>query len=209
MKYVEIDGHKFCRDEKTGYYLSSKNLGGKRKRLHIYVWEKHNGEIPKGFHVHHLDKDKSNNNIDNLTILSGSKHSSLHGIENSEIHRENFIKHAHPAAKVWHSSPDGLEWHKQHGIEVAKATFTEKTGSAICLNCGDVFHCYEAIESRSHFCTNACKSAWRRKEGLDNEKRICRYCGNEFETNKYSDVGCCSKSCGIKQSYVDKNKKDM
>ena len=41
---AEIDGISFRKDKKSGYYLSSKAIQGKRKRLHIYIWEKYNEE---------------------------------------------------------------------------------------------------------------------------------------------------------------------
>ena len=57
MKYQEFDGVRYCRDERTGYYLSSTH----RKRMHVAVWEAHNGPIPEGYDVHHENLDKSDN----------------------------------------------------------------------------------------------------------------------------------------------------
>lgn len=45
------------------------------------------------------------------------------------------------------------------------------------------------------FCSNNCKSAYRRKSGVDNEERICKICGEIFITNKYSKAKVCSKKC--------------
>ena len=56
MKEIWFNGIKFTKDDKTGYYLNSSI----RKRLHRYVWELHYGEIPEGYHIHHIDFDKSN-----------------------------------------------------------------------------------------------------------------------------------------------------
>ena len=53
-------------------------------RNHKYyrrVWEKLNGkEIPLGFHIHHLDNDKTNNAIDNLICISPKEHFDIHRI---------------------------------------------------------------------------------------------------------------------------------
>ena len=38
-------------------------------------------EVPKGWHVHHIDGDKENNNINNLALLTSGAHTRLHGIE--------------------------------------------------------------------------------------------------------------------------------
>ena len=55
---------------KCGEYYQRKGI-----RLHREVWKYHNGEIPKGYHVHHIDSNKNNNSIDNLelSILKSSK----------------------------------------------------------------------------------------------------------------------------------------
>ena len=70
-----FDGLSFRRDKRTGYFLNSTT----HKRLHVYVWEHYNGEVPKGYHIHHKDHDKNNNEIENLVLLSASEHASLHG----------------------------------------------------------------------------------------------------------------------------------
>lgn len=46
--------------------------------LHRKVWECYNGPIPEGYDIHHKDGDKSNNNIDNLELLSHSEHAKHH-----------------------------------------------------------------------------------------------------------------------------------
>ena len=205
-KHVSIDGYKFCKDEKTGYYLSSKLINGSRKRLHIYMWEKYNGPVPKGFHIHHINKNKSDNSIENLTILNVSEHLSLHSNENIEAIREKFIHNAHPVAKLWHASEEGKAWHREHAKVVAEKVYADKDITLICKNCFEEYPAYEAVKTRSDFCSNACKSAWRRKSGVDNEQRICEYCGNEFTTNKYTCSSCCTKSCAAKLRWIKRSK---
>lgn len=51
--------------------------------LHRLIWEKHYGEIPKGYHIHHRDLNKLNNNIENLELISSSQHSTLHHKKNN------------------------------------------------------------------------------------------------------------------------------
>jgi len=43
---------------------------GKLQYIHRLVWEAFVGEIPKGMTVDHIDNNKSNNNINNLQLLS-------------------------------------------------------------------------------------------------------------------------------------------
>ena len=41
---------------------------------HVLVWEQHNGPIPEGYQIHHIDGDKSNNSIENLQLVSALDH---------------------------------------------------------------------------------------------------------------------------------------
>ena len=45
---------------------------------HHVIWEAANGPIPKGYEIHHIDHDKSNNDLDNLLCLSKSDHQKTH-----------------------------------------------------------------------------------------------------------------------------------
>ena len=124
-KYQFFDGRKFTRDETTGYYLcSSRSANGVRKRMHVYVWEYYNGLVPKGFQVHHIDEDKSNNDISNLELLSITEHLSFHGKEryekNSEMMLNNLRQNAIPKAAEWHKSKDGIFYFKKYIKNIMK-----------------------------------------------------------------------------------------
>jgi hypothetical protein len=43
-----------------------------------YIWIKNNGEIPKGFLIHHIDEDCLNDNKNNLALVTRSAHMNLH-----------------------------------------------------------------------------------------------------------------------------------
>jgi len=66
----------------TGDFLFgiNKNDTPKRGKEHILIWRKANGciPIPKGYAIHHIDLNKTNNNIHNLKLLSISEHRKLH-----------------------------------------------------------------------------------------------------------------------------------
>lgn len=76
MEHIIIDNIKFYYDKRNGYYFNFNR--NKKIYLHRYIWEKHNGEIPKGFIIHHKDNDRTNNNIENLECISRSDHSKGH-----------------------------------------------------------------------------------------------------------------------------------
>ena len=190
-KYQFFDGRKFTRDETTGYYLcSSRSANGVRKRMHVYVWEYYNGLVPKGFQVHHIDENKSNNDISNLELLSITEHLSFHGKEryekNSEMMLNNLRQNAIPKASEWHKSKDGHEWHKEHYEEFKHLLHVEREFK--CQFCGKDF---KSTQSQSKFCSNKCKSAARRASGIDNISKICADCGGEYISNKYSKTKFC------------------
>lgn len=183
-KYITYNGLRFCRDEKTGYYLNSTI----RKRLHRYVWEHEVGTIPKGCHIHHLNGDKSDNRIENLAILTASGHQRLHGqeIERKERARKNFEKNARPAAVAWHKSEAGREWHSEShkGMKMPR---TEKE----CAVCGKSF----LGTKLQRFCSNACKAKNRRDIGADNVPMVCEVCGKTFMGSRFKTQKTCSVEC--------------
>lgn len=190
-----IDGHKFIKDRKTGYYLSNHRIGEKRTRLHVYVWEKYNGKTPEGYHIHHKDHNKDNNEMENLELMTQAEHLRLHVMERTEEQkekmRENLINKAIPASKEWHRSEEGRAWHVEHGKECWKDRQPRKY---ICSNCGKEFESLNIYsETENRFCSNNCKSAYRRKSGVDDVIRKCEYCGKEFKVNKYAKRKYCDE----------------
>ena len=190
LKYQYFQGVKFTRDDKTGYYLNSTV----RKRMHTYVWEFYNGAIPDGFCIHHIDRNRANNDISNLELVERRAHAVYHGKllteEERQRRRENLTVTARPKAAEWHKSDAGQEWHKKHYANTSKAIFTA-VHTAVCQNCGKEYPAHH----NSKFCSNACKSNYRRKQGVDNEIRKCVICDKEFAVNKYSYAKTCSPHC--------------
>lgn len=190
-----IDGISFRRDKKTGYYLSSRKIGKRKVRLHVYVWTRSHGSVPKGYHVHHIDGDKKNNEPENLCILEGHEHISQHMAnltpERVAWAKQNLLDNAVPKAKEWHASEKGREWHRQHGVEVyAKREEREY----ICTNCGNAFKTTKYYAKGANtFCSNKCKSAYRRASGVDDVEKVCEMCGEKYIANKYTITKYCPR----------------
>ena len=57
----------------NGYHMMNwKTPDGKRRflRLHNVVWITHNGSVPKGLEIDHIDGNKSNNSVHNLRLVT-------------------------------------------------------------------------------------------------------------------------------------------
>lgn len=198
MQYQEFNGIRFYQTNENDYFRYSTN--GTTVLMHRYVWEFYNCKIPKGYHVHHIDGNKANNDISNLQLLKGTEHWALHGKllteEERAWRRQNVVINAVPKAVEWHKSSDGKEWHRQQYL-ATKDVLHERTEKT-CLHCGTLF----MGEHGAKFCSNSCKSAYRRSNGLDNVERVCTVCGKSFVVNKYRTTQCCSRSCGAKLQHM-------
>lgn len=200
-KNAFVDGIRFTRDDASGHYLSSRNTyEGHRERLHMYMWRTRNGEIPAGMQVHHVDEDKGNNEVENLALLDSVEHHRLRGEplsdEERDRRRRNLIENAIPKAAEWHRSEEGRAWHRAHGGDAWKDRVAERY---VCTMCGATFESRRRYgDNQNKFCSNRCKSAFRRMMGYDNVERTCSICGNTFTTNKYSKATRC-KDCAHKR----------
>ena len=87
------DGHKVYMNGKYPAIF----LNGKNVHVHRLEWEKHNGEIPKGYIIHHKDENKYNWSIENLEMIKRSDHviKHQHNLHNDATRRfgENARRH--------------------------------------------------------------------------------------------------------------------
>lgn len=162
--------------------------------LHREVWKYHHGPIPDGHHVHHVDENTGNNDISNLECLPGFDHLSRHA--RKEEHRArargmaNTYRHL---TKAWHASPEGIEWHRQNAI---KCGLGHEKAEKVCAYCGKVY--VGQPRANAQYCGNNCKSAARRKSGVDNIERTCPVCGAVYLTDKYRPSKSCGRACAYK-----------
>ncbi|HSV43134.1 MAG TPA: HNH endonuclease signature motif containing protein, partial [Candidatus Bathyarchaeia archaeon] len=144
--------------------------------MHRYVWAYHHGPIPDGFSIHHIDKDKSNNSIENLESKQNSEHAISHVCENHKNNPESMlrgIRAAQQEAKKWHRSNEGREWHKKHGRGTWAGRKEEKRK---CVLCGKEYLALLGTVKKG-FCSPYCQSKKRKMSGVDDEKRNCIVCG--------------------------------
>lgn len=88
---------KFFKNEKftpqiNGYYRSTIN---KRKLMHRVVWEFYKGKIPKNHDIHHINKNISDNKIENLELYTKSEHARKFNTGSNQYIKRGF-KYATP-----------------------------------------------------------------------------------------------------------------
>lgn len=84
---VMFMGKKYRQDKRTGYYICT--TGKSRKRLHVAVWTNAWGwDVPPGCVIHHLDWNKTNNNIANLFCVTVEEHEIIHNKIGGEAGKE-------------------------------------------------------------------------------------------------------------------------
>lgn len=186
VDHQEHFGRRFYKDLKTGYWIS---CDYPRIRAHRWVWINNHGNIPKGYHIHHRNENKSDNRIENLELIEKSRHYRHHYTEEKREKSRKWVDIIRPLTKEWHRSEEGRAWHKAHGI---LGWIKREPIKIICKICGK-----EAETKTYHqeFCSNKCKSKWRRDQGLDNIEKECLTCHVKFMNNKYSKQKYCTRKC--------------
>lgn len=189
MQYQFHFGKKFYLDKKTGYWISTTCP---KIRAHVWVWESCNGTIPAGYHVHHKDKNKSNNSIENLEILIPRDHVKKHLSEEKRERSRKLMEKVRHLTKEWHASAEGRRWHSEHAIKCSFGKWEKRVYE--CQVCSKNYE--TSKRSTTKFCSNACKSSYRRRSRVDEVLRKCKKCGKEFGVNKYAKQKFCGRKCG-------------
>ncbi|MBR2773930.1 MAG: HNH endonuclease [Selenomonadaceae bacterium] len=188
------------RRNKRGWYQTPNTA------LHRVVWEYHNGTIPKGYEIHHVDGDKANNQIENLQCVTRKEHRHLH----VELDRAKGLI-ASPPKKYFICQKCGKEF--SSSLDNPKLCFTcrakpkkPKPEHVIkpfrprrfrtCIVCGKVFELNVRQRHNGHkTCSPDCHEKFKHRI----VEKACPICGKSFHPH-HSWQKTCSPKCGSKLS---------
>lgn len=195
---------KFYQDKQTDYWISTTYP---KIRAHTWVWEHESGmKVPKGFHVHHKDGNKSNNSYENLVLVTPKQHAKEHWTKDRSERSRQHCNKIREKTKDWHASDQGKEWHRKHAKEFNFGNWEPLEYN--CQFCGKNFKSKLRTKEKAKFCSNNCKSSNRRKLRLDDIEKECAICKNKFYVNRYSKTITCSRSCGKIKSWQGRKLSD-
>lgn len=100
--YVSDDGHVWNKSGKEllfedirGYKRLSRHFkrGSKHIFVHRLVWETFNGPIPDGYVIDHRNRDRADNNLDNVRVVTPSENQYNRGGYYRSEFGQKFISH--------------------------------------------------------------------------------------------------------------------
>lgn len=78
LPFIMYDGIKWTIAKSHGYYRNTNRNTRGELLLHRYKYEREVGKIPNDWDVHHIDHNKTNNDIGNLKAMPKADHTKLH-----------------------------------------------------------------------------------------------------------------------------------
>lgn len=69
---IKYNGVEYAKYDGRNYYLNRRDRSA--PNLHQQIYIDNNGDIPDGYHVHHIDGNPENNAVDNLVAIPPEEH---------------------------------------------------------------------------------------------------------------------------------------
>lgn len=192
-RVVVFNGITYRKPPSYAYYYNRRP----KNSLHRAVWTHHNGTIPDGFHIHHIDEDTENNDITNLMCVSNSDHRKIHSPRESPLEKtcphcgRTFLCVPERRARA----ADGYHGKRSTfcSIKCSKQCLPER--SFVCVQCGNEFSTTGCIKV-VRFCSAACqgKHEYLHRPGYD---KVCAGCGTLFKGKHKVSKYCTSKCAAL------------
>lgn len=159
--------------------------------LHRAVWKFHNGEIPKGYDIHHVDFDKANNDISNLQMLTRKEHKQIHAARlnhefvcemcgetfSTSAVRAKYCPSCRKKSKPSKQKPKPVDEFAKRMKVAARRIQTISNRLRTCEHCGKLY----ILPSNSHrkTCSDACAKVAH--DQRCSRSKICEVCGKPFQ----------------------------
>lgn len=158
--------------------------------LHRRIYEDNHGPIPDGWHVHHADENPFNNDPANLVALPPDEHSHVHpgDVDRTSPEWLEHLASIRLLAAEWHSSPEGIEWHREHGKQTWEGRERQPVGN--CAMCGEPVTSYFVSRGELRFCSRKCIGKYNETTLRYHTMVPCPICGTEFPQRRRRPKTC-------------------
>ena len=130
------------------------------KYLHRAVWEYHHGQIPNGLMIDHINRDKADNRIENLRLVTAKENRMNVDPEVNQKARERMIAYnSQDYGKWWQDEEKKKKRAERLSLSWKKREAFEKK----CLYCGKVF---TARHKSASYCSKECRCINYFKNGV-------------------------------------------
>ena len=154
----------FSKNYKHGYWVNNTyNLRLHREKLRLHLGL--TIEQMKDLDVHHIDRNKDNNDISNLQLLTKAEHTKLHALEDGKELFENKIPKPKYIVKICeqcgeeYKSSINIAHRQRFCSQKCQMRYRRANGlnntEGICLNCGKKF-IYDKSNPKTKFCSRSC-----------------------------------------------------
>ena len=172
---------------KAGYYRCT----ALNTLLHDEIYRVHVGTIPRGHIVHHIDEDRSNNDLDNLELLTRSEHMVIHmvgGRAGFNIHPFKRVVCANCGVE-YDGRTNKAKFCSEQCMYVAnrraKGLLLFAEGyDATCITCGNRFHAPVASKRRK-YCSEKCAWTMYNRRGRSKERETREAAGLQFVRRRW------------------------
>lgn len=194
---------------RVGYVLTSKPYKKISIRGHRLVWIYFNGPIPSGMVVNHKDKNKSNNSLDNLELLSvrdNNRHARGLGSENAVPKQFSLTPHSEINQALYNAIAAGKYWCDAEGNVYSKAknrklaAFNHGGYLGVSLDLG--------LKKRGTI-TKAHRVVWTYFNGLIPDGQVINHIDGNKKNNRISNLECVTHSANMKHAYDKLGKMDF
>ena len=148
-----FDGKKYRLHKSQRYFRIQTKKNGVCKTIYLHraVWEYHNGKIPKEKMIDHINRNRNDNRIENLRLVTAKENRVNVDEEFNEKCRQNIMKfNSQDYGKWWQDDKKRAQRSKALSLSWKNRQKLTK----ICLCCGKDFQCKH---NSARYCSKECR----------------------------------------------------